>query len=87
MNAQDRISTLLSIHDLFPDWDEIALKVKLVLTVSYFLFIVVAYAVLFETGLAVAHGVKWFLLVLSSLIVGFLLFMSMFVFDWESVLP
>ena len=73
--------------DLFPDWSEIGVNVKVWMVAFHFCCIVLAYLVCFKVGKTATGGARK--LGFAALVIGtgLALFLSMFLFDWSSVLP
>lgn len=73
--------------DLFPDWNEICIKVKVYMMAFHATYIGIAYLVFFKARPKPAGTVRKTLFFLSSGLVGLVLFLSMFAYDWAGVLP
>ncbi len=73
--------------DLFPDWGEIELKVKMCMVAFHVVFIVLTYLLLFKTGPTPSGRGRRIIFIALSGAAGVVLFASMFAFDWASVLP
>lgn len=73
--------------DLFPDWEEIALKVQLALALVFALFAATLYVAIFKTSLSWSQRLKKSLFAASLIVMAGLLFVSMLVYDWAAVLP
>jgi hypothetical protein len=73
--------------DLFPDWSEIELKVKLLMVGLHALATLLMCALVFTVGRNWSSRRRAWTLLLLSGAVGSGLFVSMFLFDWAEILP
>ena len=73
--------------DMFPDWGEIELKVKLLMVGLHILVTLLMYPLVFKAARNWSTQMCAWLLLLLSGIVGTGLFVSMYIFDWAEILP
>ncbi len=73
--------------DLFPDWAEIGLNVKMWMIVFHAICIATAYFLFIRTAKGLQPRSRKALFLLTAIVTGLLLYGSMYLFDWEVVLP